>query len=243
MRRGVEGSGGVVGNGRRGGLAGRTREGRGGNCRALSSRDGTGVGVSIRCRDTRRAGSPDPGPGRSSPGLSGIADLCGPRLEGLGPDREPQISGESPLAVTCVPPLPCPVTCSSGPGCVHRRLLSIPMYDGLARMFRARPGFSRLFSALRSSRQSGSGIVRPGRCGPRLPGRHARCSTRHIAFSRRNRTGPAGNPGSGLIPGGFPARRRDPAASGERPPPPLDSAPGTFPSRACERALARASGP
>jgi hypothetical protein len=146
MRCDGEGGGGVVGNGRQDGLAGRTREGRGGNCRALSSRDGTGVGVSIRCRDTRMAG-PGPGPGRLSPGLSGIADLCGPRLEGLGPDGEPQVSGESPLAVTSVPPLPCPIACSSGSGRVHRRLLSSIQYTTGKGVCFARPGISRLFLA------------------------------------------------------------------------------------------------
>ena len=125
---------------------------------------------------------PGPGPGRSSPGLSGIADLGGPRLEGLRPDGEPQVSGESPLAVTCVPPLPCPVACPSGPGCVHRRLLSIQYTTGW-RVCYARPGISRLFSP-GSPRQSGSGLVRPAPLRPAPPGRQGHCSTGYIALSR-----------------------------------------------------------
>jgi hypothetical protein len=87
---------------------------------------------------------PGPESGRLSPGLSGVADLCGPRLEGLGPDGEPQVSGESPLAVTSVPPLPCSIACPPGPGCVHRRLLSRE-YTTCWRVCFARPGISRLF--------------------------------------------------------------------------------------------------
>jgi hypothetical protein len=102
---------------------------------------------------------PGPESGRLSPGLSGVADLCGPRLEGLGPDGEPQVSGESPLAVTSVPPLPCSVACPPGPGCVHRRLLSRE-YTTCWRVCFARPGISRLFSP-RSSRRSGSVLFDP----------------------------------------------------------------------------------
>jgi hypothetical protein len=159
--------------------AGAAREG--GNGRALPSRDGTGVGLSIRCRDTRSARSRVAGLVRSSPGLSGIADLGGPRLEGLGPDGETQVSGESPLAVTSVPPLPCPVACPPGPGCVHRRLLSMEYTTGWRVSF-ARPGISRFFCP-GSSQQSGSGLVRPGPCGA-PPGRQGHCSTGYIVLSR-----------------------------------------------------------
>ena len=94
---------------------------------------------------------PVTGPGHRA-GLQGL--LTGrPRLERrLRPGGEPQVSGESPLAVTGVPSLPCPVACPSGPGCVHRVAPFDPMYTtGRARMSRA-AGIYPAFSPARSRR-------------------------------------------------------------------------------------------
>jgi hypothetical protein len=173
-----------------------------------------------------------PGPGRALAGLSVIAGLCAPWVEGFRPGGEPQVSGESPLAVACVPSLPCPVACPSGSGCVHRWLPSFQYTTGRRACY-ARPGFPGFSPLDRRGDPGPATSTRPLRPAPYGPPRSLLYKVYSPFPAKPDRAGRKIR--ERADPGGSSARRMDPAATGERAAPPLDSAPGTSPSRACER--------